>query len=96
MELYEPLNLLSKVHSLNQRTLTIGGSLTVQLTSCLTGSDLTKQVKLWLIQYKHILSMAYIVHATDMDHMENMDLLHIEGPSILRRTARFAHQSNQV
>ena len=36
----------------NQRILTIGGSITVQLTSCLTGLDLTKQVKLELIQFK--------------------------------------------
>ena len=31
---------------LELRTLTIGGSVTVRLTSCLTGLDLTKQVKL--------------------------------------------------
>ena len=36
----------------NQRTLTIGGSITVWLTSCLTGLDLTKQVKLLLIEHK--------------------------------------------
>ena len=36
----------------SQRILTIGGSITVQLTSCLTGLDLTKQVKLELIQFK--------------------------------------------
>ena len=33
-----------------QRTLTIGGSITVQLTSYLSGLDLTKQVKLVFIQ----------------------------------------------
>ena len=36
----------------NQRTLTIGGSITVLLTSCLTGLDLTQQVKLLLIKFK--------------------------------------------
>ena len=36
----------------NQRTLTIGGSINVQLTSCLTGLDLTKQGMLMLIQQK--------------------------------------------
>ena len=35
-----------------QRTLAIGGSITVQLTSSLTGLDLRKQVKLMLIQHK--------------------------------------------
>ena len=35
-----------------QRTLTIWGSITVQLTSCLTGLDSTKQVKLMLIKHK--------------------------------------------
>ena len=35
-----------------QRTLTIGGSITVQMTTCLTGLDLTKQVKLLFIQHK--------------------------------------------
>ena len=37
---------------INQRTLTIGGSITVRLTSCLTGVDWTKQVKVMLIQHK--------------------------------------------
>ena len=37
------------IRLLVQRTLTIGGSITVWLTSCLTGLDLTKQVKLFLI-----------------------------------------------
>ena len=32
----------------NHRTLTIEGSITVQLTTCLTRLDLTKQVKLYL------------------------------------------------
>ena len=36
---------------INQRTLTIGGSITLRLT-CLTGLDLTKGVKLLLIQHK--------------------------------------------
>ena len=35
-----------------QRTLTIGGSITVWLTSYLTGVESTKQVKLILIQQK--------------------------------------------
>ena len=35
-----------------QRTLTIGGSITVSLTSCLTGLDLTIQVNLLFIQHK--------------------------------------------
>ena len=30
-----------------QRTLTVGRSITVRLTSCLTGLDLTKQLKKW-------------------------------------------------
>ena len=34
------------IFSLNQRTLTIGESIFVWLTSCLTCLDLTKQVKL--------------------------------------------------
>ena len=37
-----------------QRTLTIVESITVRLTSCLTGLDLTKQVKLLFIQHKEI------------------------------------------
>ena len=41
---------LFKHHS--QRILTIRGSIIVQLTSCLTGLDLTKQVNLFLIQHK--------------------------------------------
>jgi len=36
----------------NQRTLTIGGSITVWLTSCLTGLDLTKQVNKLLNLHK--------------------------------------------
>ena len=36
----------------NQRTLTIGGSITVWLNSFLTGLDLTQQVKLLFIQHK--------------------------------------------
>ena len=35
-----------------QRTLTIGGSITVRTTSCLTGLDLTRQVKLFFIQHE--------------------------------------------
>ena len=34
-----------------QRTLTIGESITVRLTSCLTSLDLTKQVKLLFVQH---------------------------------------------
>ena len=34
------------------RILTIGGSITVQLTSCLTGLDLTNQAKMLFIQQK--------------------------------------------
>ena len=37
---------------LHQRTPTIGWSIAVQLTSCLTGLDLTEQVKLFFIQHK--------------------------------------------
>ena len=38
-----------------QRRLTyfVSGSITVQLTSCLTGLDPTKLVNLYLIQHKH-------------------------------------------
>ena len=39
-------------HFSKQRTLTIAGSITVQLTSCLTGLDSTKQVKLMVNQQK--------------------------------------------
>ena len=35
---------------IRQRIVTIGGSITVWLTSCLTGLDLNKQVKLFFIQ----------------------------------------------
>ena len=35
-----------------QRTLTIGESITVRLTSCLTGLDFIKEIKLWLIESK--------------------------------------------
>ena len=35
-----------------QRTLTIGGSISVQLTSCLTGLDSTKKVNLLPIQHE--------------------------------------------
>ena len=35
-----------------QRTLNIGGSITVWLTFCLTGLDLTKPVKQLLIQHR--------------------------------------------
>ena len=35
-----------------QRTLSIGGSITVHLTSCLTGLDLTKQVKRLFVPLK--------------------------------------------
>ena len=35
-----------------QRTLTLWGNITVRLTSCLTGLDLTKQVKVLFIQHK--------------------------------------------
>ena len=35
-----------------QRPLTIWGSITVQLTSCLTGLDSTKKVNMFLIQHK--------------------------------------------
>ena len=50
-----PLGLLlilkhQRAHKL--RTLTKGGSFTVQLYSCLTGLYLTKQVKLLFIQHK--------------------------------------------
>ena len=38
----------------HQRTLTIGGNITVQLTYCLTSLDLTKHVELLLIQHKKI------------------------------------------
>ena len=37
---------------LGQRTLTVGGSITVQLTSCFTSLESTKQVKMLLIQHK--------------------------------------------
>ena len=37
----------------DQRTLTIGGSITVWQTSCLTGLNSTKQVKPMLIQRKN-------------------------------------------
>ena len=40
------------VKNFGQRTLTMGGSITVWPTSCLTGLDLTKQVNLLLIQHK--------------------------------------------
>ena len=33
----------------HQRTLTIGGSITVRLTYCLTGLELAKQVKLFFV-----------------------------------------------
>ena len=46
------MKLLLSTHKFNQRTLTIEGSISVQLTSCLTGLELTKQVKLLLIQHK--------------------------------------------
>ena len=42
---FQPVPLL--LRDLNQRTLTIGGGITVQLPSCLTGLDLTNQVKLF-------------------------------------------------
>ena len=35
-----------------QRTLTIGGSIIVRLTSCLSSSDLTKQLNVLFIQHK--------------------------------------------
>ena len=38
--------------SLNQRTLVLGGSITVWLTSGLSGLDLTKKVKLMFIKHK--------------------------------------------
>ena len=40
-----------RYHAVN-REHTIGGNITVQLTYCLIGLDLTKQVKLFLIQHK--------------------------------------------
>ena len=40
--------LVAKVNCLDQRTLTIVGSMSVRLTSCLTGLDLTKQVKVFI------------------------------------------------
>ena len=39
----------------SQRTLVIGGSITVRLTSFLTGLNSTKQVQLMLIQHKQVL-----------------------------------------
>ena len=42
----------TSLYSIRQITLTIWKSITVQLTSCLTGLDLTKQVKLLFIQHK--------------------------------------------
>ena len=43
---------LGPILALHQRALRIGRSITVWLTSCLTGFDLTKQVKLMLMQHK--------------------------------------------
>ena len=48
-----PLEILGKSSYWNRPENTnLRGSITVQLTSCLTGFDLTKQVKLMLIQQK--------------------------------------------
>ena len=44
--------LTQRRYCLQQRTLTIGGNIIVRLTSCLTGLDLTKEVKLMLIKHK--------------------------------------------
>ena len=46
---------------LDQRTLTIGGCITVRLTSCLTGLNSTNQVKLLLIQHKQEVSRTEIL-----------------------------------
>ena len=43
---------LAKILKIYKKTITLGGKITVWLTSCFTGLDLTKQVKLLLIQHK--------------------------------------------
>ena len=43
---------INEINSKKQKALTIGRSITVRLTYCLTGLDLTEQVKLLFIQHK--------------------------------------------
>ena len=51
-DIRERISLVLSKLEFKLRTLTIGGSISVRLTSCFTGLDLTKQVKLLFMPHK--------------------------------------------